>query len=694
MKKILVLTLLGCFSTGLSAQIKEVISKDNNFGINEVVLFLDILDADQRTPISADIRIQEGGKEIKRFSGQESIKVRLPINKSYQIEVRKNQYQPYLLTYDLTRFEQYEDSKDILLVHNKVKYQFKIGDVNTDRRNLRVNIRNVDGTGQQELKAINRSGTYEAELRTGETYDLEVKEPTKNFFYTETINSGTTQNNSVVIPGSKLLELDKGRQKEEAEEVKRVLGLRDSVLALKSRLDEQLNERDSLVSSRLEEELQGYDLDSLIAINRDLTRQMNEAGGQEVFVEDEESYGNILKAAKAEMLQEEQRLIEKNRAIKKKLDLVHDYLKSNPPNQEGRDTLKNFIQDLERQLARNDSIYQAIRNQSLERLGNIKLLVGYRDSFFKTYRKLLIAFGVVVAILLIIVGIFYYMARTRRKQRDQLAVLNEEIRQSKEEIEAQRDNLEELNDSLKIEREKSDELLLNILPPRIANELKISGKAKMRTYEKVSILFTDFKGFTDVASEMTPDKLMEELNDCFTGFDAIIKKHRMEKIKTIGDAYMCAGGVPEVNASNPLDAVLAGLEMQSFMERRRKEKLLEGDEYWQCRLGINTGEIRAGVIGTSKFAYDIWGNPVNIASRMESGGEVNKVNISGETYEMIKDFFECEHRGKVEVKNGLILDMYFVHRIKKELSADKMGVKPNDKFEQMAREQFGTGVLS
>jgi class 3 adenylate cyclase len=129
--------------------------------------------------------------------------------------------------------------------------------------------------------------------------------------------------------------------------------------------------------------------------------------------------------------------------------------------------------------------------------------------------------------------------------------------------------------------------------------------------------------------------------------------------------------------------------MQDFMQRRRKERLLEGEEYWQCRLGINTGEIKAGVIGTSKFAYDIWGDPVNIASRMESGGEVNKVNISEDTYLLIKDFFECIYRGEVEVKNGLTLKMYFVERIKPELSADTIGIKPNARFEEMKKEQYG-----
>ncbi len=258
--------------------------------------------------------------------------------------------------------------------------------------------------------------------------------------------------------------------------------------------------------------------------------------------------------------------------------------------------------------------------------------------------------------------------------------------------------LQKLNNSLYEERQKADKLLLNILPESIADELK-QGEIPplvpppMRPYERVSILFTDFKGFTDVSATMTPDKLMEELNDCFSGFDEIVKKHNLEKIKTIGDAYMCAGGIPEPNPTNPVDAVLAGLEMQAFMDKRRKEKLLDGDDYWQCRLGINTGEIRAGVIGRSKFAYDIWGSPVNIASRMESGGEVNRVNISEATYGLVKDFFECESRGRKEVKNGLILEMFFVNRIKPELSADQRGIYPNTLFYQKVEEKFGQALV-
>ncbi|NJL13446.1 MAG: hypothetical protein HC913_10860 [Microscillaceae bacterium] len=320
----------------------------------------------------------------------------------------------------------------------------------------------------------------------------------------------------------------------------------------------------------------------------------------------------------------------------------------------------------------------------------VKDKVGLHDPFFKRYWYVFYILGGIIIVLFIAMIIFYFIARTRRKQRDQLAELNEEINQQNEEIIAQRDAIEEQSRVIEAERQKADNLLLNILPKVVADELKINGQAPMRNYEQVSILFTDFKGFSQIASKMSPDKLMEELNDCFTGFDEIIARYGMEKIKTIGDAYMCASGIPEPNTTNPIDSVLAGLEMQEFMQRRRREKQAIGEDYWRCRLGINTGEIRAGVIGTSKFAYDIWGDAVNIASRMESGGEVDKVNISEETYQLVKDFFDCSFRGDIEVKNGLFLRMYYVNRILPELSGDDKGLLPNAQFIDLKFEKFGT----
>jgi class 3 adenylate cyclase len=227
------------------------------------------------------------------------------------------------------------------------------------------------------------------------------------------------------------------------------------------------------------------------------------------------------------------------------------------------------------------------------------------------------------------------------------------------------------------ERDKSDELLLNILPFTVAQELKSQGKTPVRTYALATVLFTDFKGFTSVAEKMSPTELVEELDSCFAKFDEIITQFKLEKIKTIGDAYMCVGGIPAPNESNPIAAVLAGLSIQKFMLDKRNEKLAQGQDYWQCRLGINSGELIAGVIGRKKFAYDVWGDTVNTGSRMESSGEVGKVNISGKTYQLVKEYFEVEYRGKVDAKGKGEIDMYFVNRIKETYSADMDGLTAN-----------------
>ncbi len=269
----------------------------------------------------------------------------------------------------------------------------------------------------------------------------------------------------------------------------------------------------------------------------------------------------------------------------------------------------------------------------------------------------LTALAVFFALIISFILFFFYRNRKKnellKKQNHELNELNEELNQSKEEIAAQRDTVER-------ERQKSDELLLNILPLSTAIELKEKGSATPQSYKMVSVLFTDFKGFTNIASQMTPEDVIKELDYCFLAFDEIIEKYNLEKIKTIGDAYMCAGGLPLPNTTNPIDAVRAGLEIQAFMQGFIEQKKAQGKESWEIRLGIHTGEVIAGVVGKKKFAYDIWGDAVNVASRMESSGEVGKVNISESTYELVKDYFECEYRGKVYAKNKGDIDMYFV----------------------------------
>lgn len=217
-------------------------------------------------------------------------------------------------------------------------------------------------------------------------------------------------------------------------------------------------------------------------------------------------------------------------------------------------------------------------------------------------------------------------------------------------------------DEIEKERTKSDSLLLNILPADIAEELKSVGNVGARGHHAVSILFTDFKEFTKIAESMPPDKLVSELDACFKAFDQICEKHGVEKIKTIGDAYMAAGGLGETKFDSVKNTILVGLEMIRFLDERRKERASSKDITFEMRAGIHTGPVIAGVVGSKKFQYDFWGNTVNTASRLETNSEPGKLNISRSTYEFIKldKNFDFEYRGKIEAKGKGAIEMYFV----------------------------------
>jgi class 3 adenylate cyclase len=205
-----------------------------------------------------------------------------------------------------------------------------------------------------------------------------------------------------------------------------------------------------------------------------------------------------------------------------------------------------------------------------------------------------------------------------------------------------------------------EHLLLNILPKEVANELQTSGESKPRHFEEVSILFTDFKGFTSIADKLSPGELVEELNDCFIAFDSIIEKYQLEKIKTIGDSYMCAGNIPTPDINHIHKIIKAALDIQAFMNHYNLIREAKNQEPWEIRIGLHAGPVVAGVVGKKKYAYDIWGGSVNIASRMESNGTPGKVNISAHMYNKIKDRFKCTYRGKIHAKNLGDLDMYYV----------------------------------
>ncbi len=219
-----------------------------------------------------------------------------------------------------------------------------------------------------------------------------------------------------------------------------------------------------------------------------------------------------------------------------------------------------------------------------------------------------------------------------------------------------------------------EELILNILPKEVAEELSLKGSTETRYYDFTTVFFADIKGFSALAKQVTPQQLIAELDRTFGQFDEIIGKYNLERIKTIGDCYMCAGGVPNRNKTNPFDVLLASLEIQKWME---DEKAKRNGNFWEVRVGAHTGDLVAGVIGKTKFAYDIWGNTVNLASRMESVGMIGKVNISHSTYELVKEFFDCTPRGEIEVKNMGSVATYFVDRIKPQYSADPQGYTPN-----------------
>jgi len=245
-------------------------------------------------------------------------------------------------------------------------------------------------------------------------------------------------------------------------------------------------------------------------------------------------------------------------------------------------------------------------------------------------------------------------------------------------LEEQKQEINQQKQIIEQEQEKSEKLLLNILPFEVARQLKSKGRAGTRQYKLVSVLFADFKGFSKISRTLDPKDLVSILDSYFATFDEITGRHYIEKIKTIGDAYMCAGGLPLSNKSNPIDAVLAGLEIQHYLNTLNDSKVLNNLPVWELRLGIHTGPVVAGVVGKKRFAYDIWGDTVNIASRMEQSGYVGMVNISGSTYAYIKDFFDCNNRGKIETKNMGKIDMFFVNRIKPEFSLDNMGILPNE----------------
>ncbi len=240
-----------------------------------------------------------------------------------------------------------------------------------------------------------------------------------------------------------------------------------------------------------------------------------------------------------------------------------------------------------------------------------------------------------------------------------------------------------LSRNLNIERKKSETLLLNILPKSIADELKQNDSVSPKRFEETSVLFCDMASFTKIAEAMDPETLVGELDRVFKKFDEICIEYRMEKIKTIGDAYMAVGGIPIENKTHAIDSVLCGLGFQAYMNEQREIHNLHGKEFWQIRLGIHVGPLVAGVVGNNKFAYDVWGDTVNTASRLESSGVVGEVNISQDTYDLVKDIFLCESRGLISAKNKGDIPMYLVKGFLPEYADPINSLRPNQQFKRM-----------
>jgi PAS domain S-box-containing protein len=250
-------------------------------------------------------------------------------------------------------------------------------------------------------------------------------------------------------------------------------------------------------------------------------------------------------------------------------------------------------------------------------------------------------------------------------------------------VESDITKIKEAEARIEEERDKADRLLLNILPEETAEELKSKGEATPRFYRSVSVLFADIQDFTKLAENLTPKELVEELQSYFSRFDDVVNRNFVEKIKTMGDAFLCVGGIPMRNKSHPFDAVLVGLNLQRIIRELGHEREEQGKHAWNLRVGIHSGPVVAGVVGKQKMTYDIWGDTVNIAKRIESACVPGMVNVSSITYEIIKDYFECEHRGKILAKHKGHIDMYFVHRIKPEFSENQDGITPNNYFKEM-----------
>jgi adenylate cyclase len=221
------------------------------------------------------------------------------------------------------------------------------------------------------------------------------------------------------------------------------------------------------------------------------------------------------------------------------------------------------------------------------------------------------------------------------------------------------EKVEQRTVELRLEKKKSDDLLMNILPEEVANELKVKGYAEARQFDHATVLFTDFVNFTTISESLTPKELVAEIHLYFTAFDEIIERNGLEKIKTIGDAYLAVAGLPNEDPDHALHAANAAVEILAFVTKRKAEGAL-----FEIRAGLNSGPVIAGIVGVKKFVYDIWGDTVNTAARMETNSEAGRINISASTFSSLTQHFHCTYRGKIDAKNKGKIDMYYLEHSK------------------------------
>ena len=263
-----------------------------------------------------------------------------------------------------------------------------------------------------------------------------------------------------------------------------------------------------------------------------------------------------------------------------------------------------------------------------------------------------------------------------------------ELRRSMLELERRMAELAEARGEAERERERSERLLLNILPRVIADELRTKESVTPRYHESVTVMFADFEGFSRLAERIEPNRLLEQLDQFFSAFDAIAERYRLEKLKTIGDAYMCVGGLPEPNRTHPIDACLAALSFLEFMRKTNAQRDKLHLARWEIRIGLHSGPVMAGVVGQHKFIYDVWGDAVNVAARLETAGAAGRVNVSDTVHHRVRSLMEFESRGAVEVKNKAPINMHFLTRIKPEFSRDPEGLRPNEAFHRECERLF------